>query len=242
MTGHPYKSQARAEIKLALTQYESLLVTFFIPLLALIAFAKILKISYMGSSRINFLVPGTIAIAIMATGMVSLGIATGVERSYGVLKRLGTTPLSRSSLLGAKITAVGVIEAIQIVLILALGIGLSWSPSMNIAEFVIAVILSSATFAGIGLIMAGRLSSEGVLGAANGTFLFLLFFGGMIIPVTLLPSPLADLAKILPAYASAHLLFSTTTNGVSGTLGAWITLAIWAIGAPALAIKLFKYE
>ena len=39
----------------------------------------------------------------MSTAMVSLGIATGFERGYGVLKRLGSTPLGRPRLLGAKI-------------------------------------------------------------------------------------------------------------------------------------------
>ena len=43
-----------------------------------------------------------LALAVMSTAMVSLGIATGFERRYGVLKRLGSTPLGRSGLLSAK--------------------------------------------------------------------------------------------------------------------------------------------
>ena len=42
---------------------------------------------------VDFLVPGVLALAVMSTAMVSLGIATGFERRYGVLKRLGSTPL-----------------------------------------------------------------------------------------------------------------------------------------------------
>ncbi|MDA8397256.1 MAG: ABC transporter permease [Actinomycetota bacterium] len=244
MAAHPYQAQAKAEIRLSMTQYESLLVTFGIPLLFLVAFSliKVLPLPHGVLKPVAFLVPGTIALAVMATGMVSLGIATGVERSYGVLKRLGTTPLSRGALLGAKITAVAIIELVQVVLLAAVGFALGWKPAGNALEFVLAIILSSAAFAGIGLILAGRLKSETVIGAANGLFLLLLVLGGMIFPVTSLPGPIADVARLLPAYASAHILFVSSTGGGASLAGSWIVLAVWAIVAPLLATRLFRFE
>ena len=244
MAAHPYQAQAKAEIRLSMTQYESLLVTFGIPLLFLVAFSliKVLPLPSGVTKGVQFLVPGTIALAIMATGMVSLGIATGVERSYGVLKRLGTTPLSRGALLMAKITSILVIELIQVILLVAVGFGLGWRPSGNLAEFVIAIVLSSSAFAGIGLIMAGRLKSEAVIGAANGVFLLLLVLGGMIFPVTSLPGPIAEVAKLLPAYASAHILFSASSGVASPTSTSWIVLALWAVATPVLATRLFRFE
>ena len=244
MAAHPYQAQAKAEIRLSMTQYESLLVTFGIPLLFLVAFSliKVLPLPHGVLKPVAFLVPGTIALAVMATGMVSLGIATGVERSYGVLKRLGTTPLSRGALLGAKITSVAIIELVQVVLLAAVGFALGWKPAGNALEFVLAIILSSAAFAGIGLILAGRLKSETVIGAANGLFLLLLVLGGMIFPVTSLPGPIADVARLLPAYASAHILFVSSTGGGASLAGSWIVLAVWAIVAPLLATRLFRFE
>ena len=44
--------------------------------------------------------PGILALAVMSTAMTALGIGTGFERGYGVLKRLGSTPLGRPRLLG----------------------------------------------------------------------------------------------------------------------------------------------
>ena len=243
MAAHPYRAQAKAELRLSMTQYESLLVTFGIPLLFLFAFTSIKVLPLpKGSSAVQFLVPGTIALAVMATGMVQLGIATGVERSYGVLKRLGTTPLSRQALLGAKITAIASIELIQVALLGGVGVGLGWHPSGDAIEFVAAVLLATAAFTGIGLIMAGRLKSEAVIGSANGLFLILLVLGGMIFPISSLPSPIADLAKALPAYASAHILFSTSAHQPGSLTGSWIVLVIWAIGAPLLAARLFRFE
>ncbi len=244
MAAHPYQAQARAEIKLSMTQYESLLVTFGIPLLFLVAFSliKVLPLPTGIAKGVQFLVPGTIALAIMATGMVSLGIATGVERSYGVLKRLGTTPLSRGALLMAKITAIAAIELIQVILLAAVGLALGWKPSGNLLEFILAIILSTSAFAGLGLIMAGRLKSEAVIGVANGVFLLLLVLGGMIFPITSLPAAISDVAKLLPAYASAHILFATSSGVASSTSSSWIVLAIWALATPLLATRLFRFE
>jgi len=45
--------------------------------------------------------------------MVSLGIATGFERTYHVLKRLGATPLGRGNLIAAKIVSVAGVELVQ---------------------------------------------------------------------------------------------------------------------------------
>lgn len=50
----------------------------------------------------------------MSSAMVSLGIATGFERSYGVLRRLGTTPLGTRRLVFAKVTATLFIEIGQL--------------------------------------------------------------------------------------------------------------------------------
>ena len=74
---------------------EQLLLTLVIPVLLLAAFSQEDLVSYGPGSRIDFLAPGILALAVMSTAFTSLAIATGFERRYGVLKRLGATPLSR---------------------------------------------------------------------------------------------------------------------------------------------------
>ncbi|MDA8278621.1 MAG: ABC transporter permease [Actinomycetota bacterium] len=238
----PLKAQAKAETRLALTQYESLLVTIFIPILALIAFSKIIKLTYPGASRIGYLVPGTIALATMATGLVSLGIATGVERNYGVMKRLGTTPLTRGNLVAAKMIAVIAVEIIQVTLIVIVGLLLGWSPTFNAIQFIVAEVLATIAFSGAGLLLAGRLSSEGVLASANGIFLILLVLGGMIVPLTSLPKVIGYVSKLLPGYATAHLLYGATATHVASNASSWITLIVWAIAMPLIATRTFKFD
>ncbi|MCL5077543.1 MAG: ABC transporter permease [Actinobacteria bacterium] len=240
----PYFSQAKTEIKLALTQGESLLVTIGIPVIALLGLSitKALPLPRGISSATSFLVPGTMTLAIMATGMVSTSIATGVERSYGVLKRLGTTPLGRSSLLAAKITSILVVEIIQLAVLAIVGLLLGWHPLGNWATFVVAALLATAGFSGLGLLMAGTMKSEVIIGAANGIYLVLLFIGGMIIPLSSLPSALETFARLLPAAALSDALYHSMGAGGGVPVWAWLNLVVWAIFAPLLAAKTFRWE
>lgn len=240
----PYLTQSRAEIRLALTQGESLLVTIGIPVIALLGLSltKALPLPKGIHSATSFLVPGTMALAIMATGMVSTSIATGVERSYGVLKRLGTTPLGRPALLAAKITSIIVLEVIQVAILAIVGLLLGWHPSGDFGLFILATLLGTAGFSGIGLLMAGTMKSEVIIGAANGIYLVLLFMGGMIIPLSSLPSVLDTIAKVLPASALSQALYHSIGVGGNIPLWAWATLIVWAIAAPLVASKTFKWE
>src|SRR6476620_1236636 len=176
-------AQTRVELLLTLRRGESILLTFAIPVLLLAFFSKV-DVLPTGTGRpVDFLFPGILALAVMSTAMVSLAIATGFERQYGVLKRLGVTPLGRPRLLAAKTIAVVVIELVQAVLIVVLGLLLGWSPSGSVGV-VAAVVLGTIAFTGIGLLMAGTLRGEVTLAAANGAYLVLLLMGGMVVPLS----------------------------------------------------------
>ncbi len=100
-------AQATLETRTLLRNGEQLLLTLIIPLLLLAAFGLEPLVSFgTGMSRIDFLTPGIIALAVMSTAFTSQAIATGFERRYGVLKRLGATPLSRTGLIAAKTATV----------------------------------------------------------------------------------------------------------------------------------------
>src|ERR1700677_2612022 len=91
------RAQAALEKRQLLRNGEQLTLTLIIPLLLLAAFSLEPLISFGGGyTRIDFLTPGVIALAIMSTAFTSQAIATGFERRYGVLKRLGATPLARA--------------------------------------------------------------------------------------------------------------------------------------------------
>jgi ABC-2 type transport system permease protein len=191
---------------------------------------------------VDFLPPGILALAVMSTAMVSLGIATGFERHYGVLKRLGATPLGRPRLLMAKMAAVCAIEAFQVILIVVVALLLGWSPGGEVAAAIPAILLGTVAFSGLGLLLAGLLRAEVNLAAANGLYLLLLLLGGMLFPLSKLPGGWRDLAEALPAGALSDALHGALTAGATIPDRAWIVLAVWAVATPLLAARTFRWE
>ena len=110
--------QTQYELLLTLRRGENVLVTLIVPVMLLIFFASLNIVPAVNGSAINFLLPGILALAVMAAGMVNLGIATAYERHYGVLKRLGSSPLPRSGLIIAKVISILILEVIQVLLVL----------------------------------------------------------------------------------------------------------------------------
>ena len=82
-------AQTRMELRLLSRRGENLLVTVIIPVGLLLFFGSVAVLPGVGNPPVDFLLPGILALAVISTSMVNLGIATGFERSYGVLKRLG---------------------------------------------------------------------------------------------------------------------------------------------------------
>ena len=128
--GHQILVQTQVELLLTLRRGESVLITLIVPVLLLIFFASLNIVPPTNGHAINFLLPGMLALAVMATGMVSLGIATAYERYYGVLKRLGGSPLPRSGLIIAKIFAVLALELIQTIILVGVAVVFyGWRPT-----------------------------------------------------------------------------------------------------------------
>lgn len=235
-------AQTRVELTLTARRGESLLLILGIPVMLLVFFSSVDVLPSPTDDPIDFLAPGIMALAVMSTAMVGLGIATGFERSYGVLKRLGSTPLTRAQLLAAKTISVVVIELVQLVLLALVSALLGWSPGDGWAGAVAGVVLGTVAFAGIGMAMAGTLRGEINLAAANGLYMVLLLLGGMVVPLAELPSALRALSQLLPAAALAEVMHGTIGAAGSVPGRAWIVLAVWAVGAPALAARLFRWE
>ena len=238
-----YVSQLRTELQLTLRNGEQLLLTLGIPVLLLAFFSLVDVLPTETDDPVDFLAPGILALAVMSTAMVSLGIGTGFERSYHVLKRLGTTPLGRPRLIAAKITSVVAVELIQFAVLIPVAYALGWSPaSPNWLAAVGAVVTGTLAFAGIGLTLAGRLRGEINLAAQNGLYLVLLLLGGMIIPFGKLPGGLRSAAHVLPSGALADVLRDALAGAGTDPGLSWAVLAAWAVVAPALAARLFRWD
>jgi ABC-2 type transport system permease protein len=236
-------TQLRAELRRVAGNGEQMLLTLGIPVLLLVFFSLVDVLPTDTKDPIDFLAPGILALATMSTAMVSLGIGTGFERTYHVLKRLGTTPLGRPRLIAAKIGSVIAVQIVQFAVLIPVAFALGWNTlSPNWLLAVLGVVLGTMAFAGIGLTLAGRLPGEINLAAQNGLYLVLLLLGGMVIPFAKLPGAIRAVAHALPSGALADVLRDTLSNAGTQPARSWIVLCIWAAATPVLAARLFRWD
>ena len=236
-------TQLRSEIRVIARNAEQLLVIIGIPAALLIFFSQVDVLPTTGQPPVDFLLPGIFALAIMSTAMVSLGIATGFERSYSVLKRLGATPLGTGRMILAKSLAVVLVEFVQLVVLFSIAVMLGKGVDItNVVLLLVAIFAGTLAFAGIGLLMAGTLRAEINLAAQNGLYLLLLLLGGAIFPLDKLPEPLQNVGKLLPSGALADVLRGAITDTAAYGQSSWIVLACWAILAPLTAAKFFRWS
>lgn len=242
------RAMARMELRLVLRNGENLLVTFAIPLAALLVAATVPALPA-SEQPASLLVGAALAVAIFAAAFVAVPITTAFARDAGVLKRLGASPLSRGELVAAKLAALGVIVIGQVVLVAGAGVMVGWrmpaSPLAAIAAGAVVVPLLTAGGAGAGLALAGRLPPMRVLAVVNAVFVFALLSSGVVVPVADLPAWLSTPALALPVAPSAAVLGSLLSDGAStspdASLALGVPILVWGLGAPLVARAVFRW-
>ncbi|GAA1815389.1 MULTISPECIES: ABC transporter permease [Actinomadura] len=235
-------SQARYEFRTVLRNGEQLLLTLIIPVVLLVLFSATSLLDLGSGRRVDFLAPGILALAVMSTAFTGQAIGTGFERRYGVLKRLGATPLPRAGLIGAKTASVLAVEAVQAAVICAVALALGWEPHGDPASVLVLLLLGTAAFSGFGLLMAGTMRAEAALAAANLVYILLLAVGGVVFPLEKFPGPVRDALELLPISALAGGLRDVLQDGAAFPAQPLLVLAVWAVAGLALAARFFRWE
>ncbi|MGK5627368.1 ABC transporter permease [Streptomyces sp. URMC 123] len=239
-------AQAALETRMLLRNGEQLLLTVVIPTLLLVLFSTVDIVDTGEGAAVDFLAPGVLALAVMSTAFTGQAIATGFERRYGVLKRLGASPLPRWALMTAKTLSVLVTEVLQVALLTAIALALGWSPAGGTPSGVLSVLallaLGTAAFSGLGLLMAGTLKAEATLAAANLVFLLLLVGGGVIVPLEKFPDAARTALELLPISALSDGLRSVLEQGAGVPWADLGVLAAWAVLGLGAAARLFRWE
>jgi ABC-2 type transport system permease protein len=243
--GRAVRAQTTMEARLTARRGENLLAMIGLPVAALLFFGLV---GTPAGRDPNVLLPAVLALAIVASGLVNLGIATAYERGYGVLKRLGGSPLGREGLLLAKLIVVGAIAVAQVVALMVLAAAvLDWRPGPDGSVIGVALALAVTTvigasaFAGLGLLIAGAVRPEAALVLVNALFLVALMLGGVLVPVHDLPGPLASIAGLLPVGALADAFRASLGSGGGLAIHLGI-VAAWGLAAVAGAARTFRWD
>jgi ABC-2 type transport system permease protein len=238
-------AQAGLELRALVRNGEQLLLTLIIPVLLLTVFSSEALINVGPGSRIGFIAPGILALAVLSTSFTSLAIGTGFERRYGVLKRLGATPLSRGGLIAAKAVTVLTVEIGQVALIVVVSVLLGWHPvvtPVSVTSALAVLVVGSAAFSGLAMLMAGTLRAEATLAAANLVYLVLLGIGGVVFPLAKFPPAVRPALRLLPSGALSDGLRAVLRYGAGLPVRDLIVLAVWAIAGIGLAARFFRWE
>jgi ABC-2 type transport system permease protein len=237
-------AHARLELTMLVRNGEQLLLTVVLPfgLLLVLTLTEVIDVG--GSNRADRLaivVPSMFALAVLSTSFTALAIQTGFERRYGVLRRIGTTPLSRSDVLAGKAVAVLAIEAAQVVALGALGAALGWRPDLHgLVLAVPLILLGSATLASLALFLAGVVRAEATLAVANLAYL-VLAGAGVVIPVAKAPAALQPILELLPSAALAESLRIATIRGaVDWSLV--LVLVLWGLVGAVAVGRWFRWD
>lgn len=234
-------AQARFDATVLLRNGEQLLVTLVLPALALVGLSLTSVLDLGDGRRVDVAAPGVLALAVMSTAFTGQAISTGFDRRYGVLRLLGTTPLGRGGLLAGRVLAVGVVEVVQIVVLGGLALALGWRPHLGgVPVAVLALVLGTAAFTSLGLLLAGTVRAEGVLAAANLVWVLLLAGGGVLVATSSLGA-WGRVAAFLPSGALGDALRAALGSGSVDT-GALVVLAVWAAAASALTARFFRWD
>lgn len=227
------RAQTAMELRLLLRNGEQVLLTIVVPLILLIAGTRSDRVVDLGSGRpIDIIAPGVLALAVLSTSFTSLAIATGFERRYGVLKRLGASPLPRSGLMIGKIGAVVVIELMQLVLLVGVALLLGWQPVHGIAPWlwlICLAVLGTSAFGALGLLIAGTLRAEITLAVANLVYVVLLVGGGVLVPLDRYPDAAQSLLAWLPSAALGEGLRDAFMHGGAPWPAAAVLAAFTAV-------------
>jgi len=238
-------AQASMESRLMVRNGEQLLLAIVIPVLVLVggvAGAHRVGIHF-HERAVDALTPGVLALAVMSTAFTSLAIATGFERRYGVIKRLGASPLPRSGLLMGKVGGLLLVEVAQVVIISAVAFSLHWRPVVSVASVtgsVLALLLGTFAFAALGLFLAGALRAEATLAAANLVYLLLLAGGAVVLPADVYGGAGHTLTW-LPSGALGDAMRAALIHGTVG----WADLAVlvaWGAVGTVLTARTFSWE
>lgn len=238
-------AQASMEARLLVRNGEQLLIAVVIPVIVLVGMVR-------GADRlglefdhpvVDVVTPGVLALAVMSTAFTSLAIATAFERRYGILKRLGASPLPRAGLLVGKVGALLLVEVIQLAVLSVVGQLLGWDAVVSAGALLgaaLAVLLGTAAFASLGLLMAGALRAEATLAAANLVYLLLLAAGAVILPASAYGG-FGEVAQWLPSGALGEAMREAFLDGTV----AWrdlLVLAGWAVVGTAATARTFSWE
>jgi len=188
-----------------------------------------------GMDYLDFMAPGIVGMTLLFAGTIS-GVSVIWDKEFGFLKEVLVAPVNRFSIilgrsLGSMTTA---IPQALIVVAIATALGVKISGISGFFLSIVFMILTCATFTGVGLIIAAKLTdTEGFMAIMNLIIMPIFFLSGAFFPL-----------QVMPAWVRYIMYIDPLTYGVDGLRGAlvggaafplWLDFVVLGVLSIALA-------
>jgi ABC-2 type transport system permease protein len=242
-------AHTRLETRLLLRRWDVIFFSVFMPVTVMLFFGSMYGNEAarqdMHLKAMNFMLPGYVVMAVMSVGLASLGFMLATERQYGILKRLGATPLSRTMLLLGKMGASSLIIVAATSILLAIGVfGYGVSLQGNPLAMTLVIAAGTAVFSLMGLTVAGLMRADSAAAATNAIYMGMTVLGGTLFPLSQMPDAIQQLGEFTPSYQFMSALTGIMIEGkglydVGGNL---LGLLAWGVVCLLIAVRTFRWE
>jgi ABC-2 type transport system permease protein len=150
---------------------------------------------------IDFFLPGMIGFTIMQTCIYGSIERNTKYRKDGILRKLLTTPITRSEWILAKMLFMLFLSFIATAAIIIVGV-IVWGVNVQInILMIITIIATSFLFSGMGMLIGRFVKEEETADTAGGAISFpMMFLSGTFFQLEMMPEFLQSFARVLPLY------------------------------------------
>jgi ABC-2 type transport system permease protein len=252
-------ARAGVELKTFYRERDQLVFTFALPIVLLLLLGSVFRNVYEGTTvtSAHYMVPSMMAAGVASATFLNLGISIATDRENGTLKRLRGLPMSMISYVMGKVAVVLVVAAVQIVLMLAIGVSLFDLPLPTDGgrwfTFAWVLLLGTVACSLLGVAASQVAMSAASAGTAmNMLHLVLAFLSGIYFtPIAVLPNALATVGSFFPlkwmgqGFRSALLPDSILSVEMTNS---WehgrtaLVLAAWCVGGVLLCLFALRWR
>ena len=204
------------------------------------------KVREKGSRYIDFVIPGLLGMNIMAGGIWGLGFAIVEARRRNLLKRLVSTPMSRTHYLASFLFSRFVFLLVEVIVILGSAVLLFGVPVRgSLLQLGAVCIVSALAFGGVGLLIASRAkTTEGVSGLMNLVMMPMWVLSGVFFSSTNFPAAAQPFIQALPLTATINALRGTMLQGIgwAGVSAPLLIVGAWGVIAFGVALRVFRWR
>jgi ABC-2 type transport system permease protein len=244
---HPFWKLARAEAVLLLRMPGALIWMALLPIAAAVVLGVVPGTSRPakalgGISYLDAYLPILMMFTLLMSGINLLSALLASYREKGILRRLATTPVPPSRLLGAQaLIYLGVGMGIDVVLLIV-GIASGVPVPHQLGGFVLSLLLVALAILGLGVLVTAVAPSARIAQAVSTVVLFpLMFFAGLWLPRAEMPSTLRTVSDYTPLGAGVQAVQASIEGHWPSTV-ALLVLAGYALACGALANRVFRWE